>query len=199
MPRVSLGPRRNVSSTGANVAGSGGALGTSAPSGSWILPLGTPGTFAMGAGFLQLAPLWIPRAVSVSEILGEVTAGVASTFLRMGIYRDTGSGYPGDLVAGSDSGQIDASTVALKPFTYAPVLSLAPGLYWVGGVNQGGTPTVRNSTGNNSSIAAESQSNAMVSTHFAYFQSGVTAALPSTFTATPVSSTQAHRVALKVA
>lgn len=177
----------------------GTATGTSAPSGSWIVPLGTPGTFAMGAGNLQVMPLWIPRQVSITEILGEVTVGAASSFIRMGIYRDNGSGYPGALVTGSDSGQIDASAAALKPFTYGTPVVLSAGTYWVGGVNQGGTPTVRSSAGNNPSIAAGSQATAMQSTQFAYFQGGVTGALPSTFTTTLVSSTIAHRVALKVA
>src|SRR4051812_48441137 len=107
---------------GSSVAASGGASGAAYFSGGWIAPALAPAAGALAASGLYASPVSLPRAVSVTDIACQVTVGAASSFVRMGIYKDNGNGYPGDLVAGSDTGQIDASGAAVKTFTYGTPL-----------------------------------------------------------------------------
>lgn len=96
-------------------------------------------TFAFTAGELRVMPTLVPRTLTFDLAAVDVTVGAASTFVRIVIYNDTGSGYPKDLIF--DSGQIDAAVAAIK--TVAFTQTLQPGIYWTGAVNQGGTPTLR--------------------------------------------------------
>jgi hypothetical protein len=196
---VSLGPRRNVTSSGANVAASGGAIGSAYFSGGWIAPALAPAPGALGANGLYASSISLPQPVSVTDIACQVTIGAASSFVRMGIYADNGNGYPGALVAGSDSGQIDASTATVKTFTYPTPLALSAGRYWLAGVSQGGAPTINCNTGMQPGLIGATAASVLASSQTAYFHGGVSGALPSTFTATLLSTTASHRVAIRVA
>lgn len=138
---------------------------------------------------LRVMPFVIAKTTSLARLFAEFTvAGDAASVLRLGIYADTGAGYPGALVldAGSIStGSGNAGTVATggTPGVYEITInqSLAPGLYWFGGVVQGVTvtqPTIRTvARGPNlplgfSAIPTAGQ------TAIGYGQSGVSGALP---------------------
>lgn len=95
--------------------------------------------FAFTAGDLRVMPTLVPRTLTFDLAAVDVTVGAASSFVRIVIYNDTGSGYPKDLIF--DSGQIDAAVAAIK--TAAFTQTLQTGIYWTGAVNQGGTPTLR--------------------------------------------------------
>lgn len=141
---------------------------------------------ALGVGTLRLFPWYLPKDISIDRIGAEVTTvGDAGSKLRLGIYADTGSAYPGALIL--DAGQIAGDSATVQDITVSQFLPA--GMYWIGGVVQTVTttqPTVRTCTGwfapmtvihSNSIPGANGQT-------IGYSQSSVTGALPSTFTAT---------------
>lgn len=92
---------------------------------------------------LRLSPVFIWQPCTLAQIGCEVTAGAASSFVRLGVYRDDGSFRP-NLAAGPmlDTGAaIDGNSATVQ--TVACDVPLAAGWYWFGGVAQGGTPTLR--------------------------------------------------------
>jgi hypothetical protein len=148
----------------------------------------------LGNGNLRVCPLWLPSAVGVTAIGTEFTvAGDAASVLRMAIFNDDGSGYPGTLALDGGSistGTGNAGTVATAgtPGVYMNTLgattSLAAGLYWIGGAVQGVVttqPTMRVSqfqVFNGSSNAVPGAA----SNSFGYSNSGITSTLPNPFT-----------------
>lgn len=175
------------------------AFGSIAIAAGWTGPALSRATAALGAGVMGAAYVNLPRAFSLTDIACEVTAGVAATFVRMGVYADSG-GYPGGLVPGSDTGQIDASVAGVKTFTYGTPIALPAGRYWLCGVSQGGTPTVAiSSTAGQPGIFTNSAATYVQAAQLAgYFASGITGALPATYPAGPVGNSSVHRVAIKV-
>jgi len=91
------------------------------------------GTLSCPADTLRAVPFWAPDrpGASIGRIAVEVTTGSASNNIRIGIYQnvaDPKSLYPGTMLV--DSGNIDATTAALK--TYATALALKRNrLYWM--------------------------------------------------------------------
>ena len=168
--------------------------------GNWLGPAYNRSAIALGAGALVLCPILVPRACLLTDIACEVTGGVASTFVRMGAWADRGDGYPGALLSGADTGQIDASSAGVKSHTYATPIPLQAGRLWIGAVNQGGTPTVASNTAPGKDLFASAAAGYLQNTQLVgYLQSGVNGALPSTFTSTIGATTSAHRVCVKLA
>lgn len=92
----------------------------------------------LGNGTGRFSPWVVNRTMSLSKIGTEVTAaGEAGSLVRLGIYADDGTGYPGALVL--DAGTIAGDSVAVQEVTISQVL--APGLYWVGAVVQNAPST----------------------------------------------------------
>jgi hypothetical protein len=162
-------------------------------------PQGTTGTGTLTTAVLRLTPIIIPKAITISRMFAEVTSGgdVGST-LRLGIYADDGSGLPGALVL--DAGTVNGNSVAVQEVTISQ--ALAAGTYWVGAVAQNVTttqPTVRTVSGQPEvNVPAGTSLPAANNTVFAVNMTGVTGALPSTFTYGSSSSFTA-RVGIKVA
>jgi hypothetical protein len=153
--------------------------------GRYYCPVANQTTGTLATGQLRLSPIWIPQQRTFDRISTNCTVAAASSTVRLGIYADTGSGYPGTLVL--DAGTVDTSMTGLKEITISQ--ALAPGLYWIGGVMQGGTPTVRVNSGNVTSVAGlmwgETLSAVMGNNPGCSFEeTGVTGALPATFTST---------------
>jgi len=70
----------------------------------------------------------VRRRIRVDRIGVEVdTAGGAGAKMRLGIYKDDGNYYPGDLVV--DAGEIDCTTTGSKTLTIDEILE--PGIYWL--------------------------------------------------------------------
>jgi len=152
-------------------------------------------------GLLRVAPWVLRRPVAIDRIGAVVTTvGEANSKVRLGVYADTGNAYPGALLL--DAGQINGDSATTQEITVA--LTLAPGIYWIGGVSQACAttpPTVR--------IAAAAwvppltlsigTSVAAGAATMGYQQTGVTGALPSTFSATVTATTTPPRVFVRVA
>lgn len=87
------------------------------------------------AATLYAYPINFVGNVPIKTISNYVTTGQTGGASHIGIYADNGSGYPGALVNGSDSGALvaTASTTA-ETATYATPLTLAPGLYWLASI-----------------------------------------------------------------
>lgn len=143
---------------------------------------GSDGTTTLTQSRLLFLQFTAPNGVSIDRIGVEVTTGVASTTIRLGIYASTAGGLPGSLV--TDYGTIDSSGTGAKEITISPAATLAAGTYWLAIVAQGGTPTVRSKGfSTNPYIGRAAIDNANPT---CWNQDSVTGALPGT--ATPLNT-----------
>jgi hypothetical protein len=149
-------------------------------------------TKALTAGDLYCMPVVLPYDSVTLQALGldVTTAGSAGSVARMGIFADDGTGYPGALVAGSEVSGIVTTATGFKSGTLAAPLTIRGGFYWFGLVAQTAGFTSRSYGGNleamrvpmmNSGTTTLSSGTTQVQS---YRQTGVTGALPSTFTTT---------------
>ena len=94
-------------------------LGTYLKSGLYyhtLQPQSGTATATPTAGVLYVAPFFVPSAVTLIRIGAEVTTGgSAGAVVRLGIWSDTGSGYPGALVL--DAGTIDGTSATVQEIT----------------------------------------------------------------------------------
>lgn len=142
---------------------------------------------AIGNGNLRVAPLLVTQDRVLTGIAGDISVvGSAGALLRLGVYADTGGAYPGQLVV--DAGTISGTSATIQAITGLQAV-LAAGLYWVGAVVQGAPttqPTVRTISnwtppcllGGTSSLPTAG------GTQIGYSMSGVTGALPASFSGT---------------
>jgi len=91
-------------------------------------------TAAATTGSLYAMPFFVPSASSVASLSINVTVGNSASawHFRVGIYSDNGRAAPGNLVAGSDAGEVTVAQNATG--AQASTLSnvtLAPGTYWL--------------------------------------------------------------------
>lgn len=166
-----------------------------------ISPHATATSATLGTGTLRLAPWVVEQTLKVDRMGAEVTViGDAGSKFRIGIYADTGNLYPGALLL--DAGQIAGDSATVQDITIS-TLTLGPGLYWLGGVVQTVTttqPTMRqNANWTPPVVPVASAIPAANATAVCYTQSGVTAALPSTFTATVAASGNVPRIHVRAA
>jgi hypothetical protein len=154
----------------------------------------------LGNGSLRLAPWVVDRAMSIDRMAAEIsTVGEAGSKLRLGIYADTGNGYPGALLL--DAGQIAGDSATVQELTVS--LSLPVGVYWIGGAVQSAAttqPTVRvNSQWYPPVPIPSSTLPAAGGGAAAALQTGVTGALPATFSSTLASAQTYPRLILRAA
>ena len=133
------------------------------------------GTWAQNR--LYCYPLIIQETITIDRVAVEVIGANASTTWRIGIYNIDANGTPSSVLL--DAGTVDCSTIGLKSITVSQTIS--PGIYYWGGVWQGGTtsPTLRtisNLAGNWAPVASTTQSGQTIVTHYAY--DTVSGALP---------------------
>lgn len=165
----------------------------------WLGPNNTPTAATTGTGTLRLCPVVIPKAVTVTRIVGEVTiAGDAGSKVRYGIYADDGNGLPGALVL--DAGTILGDSVAVQEITVSQ--ALPAGVYWVGGVAQIVTttqPTIKIiNQGSQMFTPLGTSTPTAGSVAAAVTMSGVTGALPANYSFTSFAG-NAPRLGIKVA
>jgi hypothetical protein len=86
---------------------------------------------------LYATPFFVPETTTFTGIGIEVTTGVASSSVRLGVYAD-GGGVPNTLVL--DAGAVATTGVGFSEIAISQ--ALAPGWYWLAGVFSH-TPTVR--------------------------------------------------------
>lgn len=82
-------------------------------------------------GTLYAVPIFIPNKVTLSKLSSSVTTGQTGGKVRGALFADNGAGYPGAIVAGSDSGDLTATGTAVVQSS-ALALAINPGWYWVG-------------------------------------------------------------------
>lgn len=84
-------------------------------------------------GTLYAYPVFISSAVTLGTISLSAGTGQTGGKGRYALFADNGAGYPGAIVAGSDSGDLAATTTAVATSS-ALALALTPGWYWVGSI-----------------------------------------------------------------
>lgn len=147
-------------------------------------------TSATTASRLIVTPFWVPSSGTYDRIGAEVTSGAAASTVRLGIWADTGSFYPGSLVL--DAGTIDGNSATFQEITISQYLS--QGVVWIGAAAQGGTPTLR---WINTSIAILPQLSTNTGISVGYFQASVTGAFDASFAASQSVITSAPRVLMR--
>lgn len=125
------------------------------------------------------------RAGTLSSILARhYSTTSAGEVLRMGIYADTGQGYPGALLV--DAGTIDLSTAAgVKSISLTNTIPHG-GLYWIASVPQGtSTSAVMLTYGSDANswpgISMPTSPSDLQTRTFGYSSPGIAGALPATF------------------
>lgn len=105
-------------------------------SGSYFFPAsqnGSTTSATLGVGTLRLTSWYVSKTISLAGLSVDVTAaGEAGSLFRIGVYADTGTALPGALVL--DAGTVAVSAIAKVEATMS--LTLAPGVYWIGGAVQ---------------------------------------------------------------
>lgn len=138
------------------------------------------GTSVLTQSRAYAVPFVFVEATSVTRIAVEVTAAVAATTLRLGIYTrnvDAADDVPLTLVA--DLGTVSAATTGVKTLgDGSGILATitTPEIYFLVCVAQGGAPTVRTQTGPCPPVAPLAFPGTTPST--AYYKDGITGALP---------------------
>jgi hypothetical protein len=97
---------------------------------------------ALTANTLRAFPWFFKYAATLASIRSEVSTLVAGSTYRLGIYADDGSAYPGELIAGSDTGAFGSATVGPKTANFASAIALQPSWIWVV-VCSSGAPALR--------------------------------------------------------
>lgn len=124
-----------VSNTVVPPLDAGWELASTAPvpspfSGALYFPAGATNTVtftSIGTGASRLTPIKVPVGASIAGLVVEVTTGEASSVARLGLYSDTGNGYPGTLI---DHGTVGCDTNGLKTVTFSTP-AVGQGLMWV--------------------------------------------------------------------
>jgi hypothetical protein len=135
------------------------------------------------AGVLVCTPIWL-EAGTLDRLAQQSFSTAAGESVRLGIYSDNGTGRPGPLLI--DGGSIDLSAgTGIKTVTISQ--AVARGLYWLAVVRQGGnTSTILTiDSAGAGRIVIPSMGTAGTNLYDApggFIMTGVTGALPGTFT-----------------
>lgn len=168
-------------SKGVRPLAQGQELGARMRPGIYYGPQGGSAATAPTSGWLLAVPIFVPRSTTIDRIgVNVTTAGAAGSVVKVGIYADvldSYGGYPGNLVSGSEQTLV-AETTGFKEATVS--LPLTPGLYWLAAVVQGGSPSVTVLSGSGNQVVGY-QAAGTVAGRLAWLQTGVTGALPATF------------------
>ncbi len=84
-------------------------------------------------GTLYAYPVYIPAGTTLATLSLGSTTGQTGGKGRFALFADNGAGYPGAIVAGTDSGDLAATTTAVAT-SGALTVALASGWYWVGSI-----------------------------------------------------------------
>jgi hypothetical protein len=144
-------------------------------------PEGARTTATLSLNQATAVPFWIGNLQPFDRIGCEITqAGAASSVVRLGVYADNGGGVPGALVF--QAGTVAGGSKGAKEIKISK--TLPPGLYWLVLVGQGGTPQVR--AVSNNILGGAGVSTLALATGATprpgYYMSGVSGALPATWT-----------------
>lgn len=159
------------------------AYGIAAPiqSGAWRMTDGSSAfTSTHASGTERANPLRVPAGTTLVAVAVNVTTLAAASVVRVGARADN-NGRPGALLA--DWGTVDSTTTGVK--TISPIAFVVPSdLIWITATAQGGNPVLSARFGSDRTAIDGATSGEVLATLVpaSYFQSGVTGALPATFT-----------------
>lgn len=168
---------------------------------TWVNNAVITQTGFQASGTCSVTAYYVNKPLTVNQIGSEVTTpGPSGSVARYGVYADNGNSYPGALLA--DAGTAGATATGNAIATLGTPLNLTPGLYWFAFVQQvGASAEYRSPYG-----PGWPMTNMMMPTSpgahecdMAYFSTGVTAALPTTFPATVQTLTVMPRLFIQVA
>jgi hypothetical protein len=158
-------------------------------------------TGALPNASLRLAPLQVPRSLSIDRIGAEVTtAGDAASTLTLCIYADDGSGYPGALVL--NAGTVAADSTGVKEITLGSPQALTPGTYWIGATTLGVTttaPIVRLINSSSSFVGVSSTAAASSGFNYGYTHAVSGSVIPTNFSTTVTASGTIPKVFIRIA
>jgi len=105
----------------------------------YYLPCNSTGTAnTLGNGTARVFPVFFSSAVTLTRIGAEVTgAGEANSVVRLGIYNDNGTGFPGTVLL--DAGTIDGTSATIQEITISQ--AVPAGLFWMCAVVQAAPTT----------------------------------------------------------
>lgn len=84
-------------------------------------------------GTLYAIPIFIPNAITLATLNVSVTTGQTGGKARGALFYDNGAGYPGAIVPGSDTGDLDGTGTAVVTKS-GLALHLPAGWYWYGSI-----------------------------------------------------------------
>jgi hypothetical protein len=184
VPTVPSNPA--LANAGTNQSGSINFTGSIFNAGRWYPQIGAVGTaLVLTINAATAIPLIVEQPHTFSAIGVDATAAGTGGTLRMGIYADNGSAYPGTLI--QDFGTVSAASTGA--ITISGSNTLNPGLYWLVVVGQGGSvqPTLNVPSASSPPtlalgiLGAATAGNASLSV--GYSLSGVSGGLPNPYTA----------------
>lgn len=145
--------------------------------------------------FRVLDPITVDR-IGVGTV---TTAGAAGSIARLGIYRDSGSYTPGELLLDAGTVATDAAVPAFLEITISQALE-GDSLYWLAAANQhaASAPTYRVYTGRVWPDPHTASASILTSTGASYTLDGVTDTLPADASAAVVTNVAAIAVAVRV-
>lgn len=145
---------------------------------------------------LYVYPILVTRPTRVDSMALTVTViGDVGSLIRLGIFRDNNTQYPGALLI--DLGTVAGDVVATPEITFDTIL--AAGIYWLAAAIQSAPiarPTLRVVNEAQTQTGGSASTTVIPLVARGYSQSGVTGALPTTFTTTPTPTNLMPRVAM---
>ena len=142
---------------------------------------GGSSTAAFSGGFMRAMPIYVSEPTTIDRLCLQVTAAVASSTIRLGIFDDVG-GVPTNLII--DAGTADSSTVGVKELTISAT-TLPPGRSWLAACGQGsGSPSATSPSQYSFMGTLRSRSSVTVGAgQMGYYNTAgaITAAFPSTY------------------
>lgn len=156
---------------------------------------------SMTAGSMRAIPWIVPHAVTIVRLgICIDAAGTAGNVVRLGIYSDSGAGYPGAKLL--DAGTVAASATGSPEITISQALT-AGSIVWLVAVAQTATGTAPQfrATGTwHPPIPIQLGTTAPTAgkNSHGYSQASVTGALPSTFSATVSAVATAFKMFVKI-
>lgn len=157
---------------------------------------GLASQWSTSTGWMATSPVYIHTAVTANQIICEVTsAATTGGVMRLGIYNADSNGLPSSLVL--DAGTVASTSTGSKAITISQ--SLSAGLYYLAAVGQTAGCSLRSYAYWNIEAVPNYAIGQWANSGWGGFtQSGVTGALPSTFSAYSSSQTTTPTLVLRV-
>ena len=143
------------------------------------------------------SPVFIAHDTTVTALMVYVWDSLSTGNMRIGLYADNGTGYPGRLRYGSNA--ISGSTSGLKTNTLGTPLAVVAGLYWTAYKPESATVNIACGYGRFAMVEVSMDVPSGNDSAAAYtMTTGGAGALPTTFGAFSATSSNSPRIGVKV-